>query len=343
MANAQQLGGLVRHLTLVLEDGLVDNNSLPIYEMLSNMPNVRSLFIVHQQQDVAKHSSTHHALEKFVHLESITLQEKEYDPTYTHVSMPTVPNTETFFHTFLCNALKVHSGRLRALHLYTLLPLDPQLYIDIRDKTPNLRAVTFTTNICLDMEGVFSEATPWASGQSGRLESLTFLGCDGIHADQFAKNVLCGVYGVWLKDVQFISSGRYIAHIPKPPSTPVFTSIERMHFDHINAQELSVIALISIEELSLTCITHDAFCRLPMHLEGDLSRCSGTRLGFMGLRRLRLSPKLATEASWKKLPAELKAVYKELRERCLPLRGIQLTLDAVDRRINCGCSDHEWL
>jgi hypothetical protein len=305
------------------------------------MPNVRSLTVVHRQQDVGKHTSLQHAVEKFVHLEEITIQEEDYNPCRPFASVPRVAITDTFFHTFLCSVLKVHSTRLRALHLFTLLHLDPQLYIYLRDKTPNLRAITFTGNIGTDMEGVFAEPIPWASGQTGHLESLTFQGCSGAHADRFVQNILQGAYGIRLKEVQFITSGRYLVHIPKPPSPPIFASVERLHFDHINPQELSTIALLPIQELSLTCITHDAFCRLPSLLEGGSSSSGGVQLGFRGLKRLRLNPKLASEMFREGLPTECKAAYKELHERCLPQWGIQLTLDAVVRPFNCACNNHE--
>ena len=339
--NAQHLGGLVRHLGLVLEYGLADNNSLPIYKILSSMPNIQSLTIVHRQQDVAKHTPLHHAVEKFVHLEEITIQEDNYNSDNIRAAVPRVAIAETFFHTFLCSVLRVHSRRLKALHLLTPLPLDPQLYIDLRDKTPNLRSITFTANIGVDMEGVFAEPIPWASGQMGHLENLTLRWCTGTHADRFVQNILQGVYGTHLKEVQFIGSGRYLVHIPEPPSSPVFALVERLHFDHINPQELSTIALLPIQELSLTCITHDAFSRLPIILEGGLFSPGGAQPGFRGLRRLRLNPKLASRMSQEGFPAECKAAYKELRERCLPQRGIQLTLDAVVRSLNCVCNNHE--
>jgi hypothetical protein len=126
----------------------------------------------------------------------------------------------------------------------------------------------FTTNIGTDMEDVFAGPIPWASGQMGHLECLTFLGCDGIHADIFVRDILQGAYGIHLKEVQCICSGRCLVHVPEPPSSPVFRSIERLDFDHINLQELSTIALIPVQELSLTCITYDALCRLPILLEG---------------------------------------------------------------------------
>jgi hypothetical protein len=309
-----------------------------MHEMLSSMPNIQSLTIIHAREDIGKRTPLQCAVEKFVHLEEVTLQEKNYELPRPYVLWPTVM---LFFHTFLRSILKVHSSRLKALHLYTCLSLDRQLYVDIRDKTPNLRLVTFNKSIGLDMEGVFAEHTPWASGQTGRLESITLRGCNGTHTDRFVENILHGVYGVQLKEVQFIRSGRYSVHIPDPPSTPVFGSIEYLCFDHINTQELSTIALIPIQELSLTCITHDAFCRLPSLLQGDSSSSGGGQLGFKGLRRLRLSPRFASETVWKKFSAECKAAYQDLRENCVPQRGIQLTLDAPDWPFACNCSDHE--
>jgi len=305
------------------------------------MPNVQSLTIVHRQQDVAKHIPLQHAVEKFAHLEEITIEEKGYNPCNILPPTLSVSLSETFFHTFLSSVLKVHSRRLKALHLFTLLPIDPRLYIDLRDKTPNLRSITFTRNIGTNMEDLFAEPIPWASGQTGRLESLTLQGCGGTHADRFVQNILQGVYGTRLKEVRFITSGRYLVHIPDPPSTSVFASVERLHFDHINLRELSTIALLPIHDLSLTCITYDAFCRLPILLEGAPSASGGVQPGFKGLRRLRLNPKFAPEMSWEGLPMECKAAYKELRERCLPQRGIQLTLDAVVIPFICGCDDHE--
>lgn len=339
--NARHLGGFVRHLRLIIEDGLADNDGLPIYELLSSMPNVQYLTIVHHRQDVAKHTPLQHAVEKFLRLEGIIIKERSYNPNNIRTSTRRVAIAETFFHTFLCRVLKVHSMRLRALHLYTLLPLDPQLYIDLRDKTPNLRSVTFTTNIGTDLEDVFAEPNSWASGQLGHLENLTFLTCSGTHADKLVQNILRGAYGSRLKEVRFICSGRYLVHIPEPPSSQVFESLERLHFDHVNLQELSTIALLPIQELSLTRINHDAFCKLPTLLEGAPSTSGGVRLGFRGLRRLRLNSKLAYEMSQIRFPAKCRAAYKELRERSLPQRGIQLSLDAVVSQFHCGCNSHE--
>jgi hypothetical protein len=336
--HAQQLGGLVRRLTLVLEDDLMGNHHLPIHELLSSMPNIQSLTIIHALEDIGKRTPLQCAVEKFVHLEEVTLREKDYELGHSYILPPMVA---TFFHTFLYSILKVHSGRLKALHLYTCLSLGRQVYVDIRDKTPNLRSVTFNKSIGMDLEGLFAEHTPWASGQTGRLESLTLQECRGTHADRFVENILHGVYGVQLKEVQFIRSGRYSVQIPDPPSTPVFGSIEYLCFDQINTQELSTIALIPIQELSLTCITNDAFCRLPSLLQGDSSGSGGAQLAFKGLKRLRLSSRFAPETVWKKLPAECKAAYQDLRENSLPQRGIQLTLDAPDWPFACNCSDHE--
>ena len=326
--NAQHLGGLVRHLRFILEDRFVDNNDLPICELLSSMPNVRSLTIIHRQQDVAKHTALQQAVEKFVRLEEIIIQDGGYSTNDINSPILRVAITETFFHIFLCRVLEVHGMHLRALHLYTPIPLHPLLYINIRDNTPNLRSITFTDNIGSDMEDVFAERTPWASGQLGNLESLTIQLCSGTHADQLVQNILHGVYGRRLKEVWFIRSGTYTIRIPEPPSFQVFASLERMHFEQINSQELSTIALLPIQDLSLTRVSHGAFCRLPMLLEGGSSRSGGVQPGFRGLKRLRLDPNFAYKMYGEASSDECKAAYKELCERSLPQRGIELSLDA---------------
>ena len=339
--NAQLLGGLVRHLRLILEDDLVDNNDLPIYEMLASMPNVRSLTIIHRQQDVAKHTPLQQAVEKLVHLEEVTIEEKNFNPSYIRECPLTVAITETFFHVFLDKLLEVHSKRLRALHLYTLLPLHPLLYVNLRDKTPKLQSITFTTNLRTDMEDVFSEPTPWASGQLGHLENITFHSCVGTNTDRLVQNILQGVYGRHLKEVRFIRSGEYLSYIPEPPSLQVFASLERLHVDTINLQELSTIAFLPIQELSLANIAHNAFCRLPMLLEGGSSRSGGVQPGFRGLKRLRLDRRFVNEIYLKDSTRECKAAYKELFERSLPQRDIQLSLDAESTPNNHIYVDHK--
>ena len=336
--NAQHLGGLVRHLRLILEDDLVDNNYLPIYGLLASMPNVQSLTIIHGRQDVAKHTPLQQAVEKFMRLEKVTIQEMSYNPDDIYESTPTVTITETFFHIFLGRVLEVHSRRLRALHLYTLLPLHPLLYLNLRDKTPNLQSITFTTNIGTDMADIFSEPTPWASGQLGHLENLTFQGCSGTNTDRLVRNILQGVYGRRLKKVRFMCSGEYLSHIPEPPTLQVFASLEHLQVDYINLQELSTIAFLPIQELSLTHLTQDAFCRLPMLLEGGSSSSGGVQPGFRGLKRLRLDPKVVHKICRVVTSGECKAAYEELLERVLPRRCIQLSLDAVVTPINMRCS-----
>lgn len=336
--NAQRLGGFVRDLKLTLEDALLDNNNLSIYQILSSMPNVRTLVIVHQQ-DIARHTPLQRAIEKFVHLEEISIEEKAYDPGDVSIPMDTM--TDIWFNTFLSNVLRVHGGRLRALHLYTPIPLDPQPYIDIRDKTPNLRSVTFTNSIGVHMGDVFAEATPWASGQTGNLKDITLVGCSGTHADRFVENILRGVYGVRLEEIRFITSGGYIIGTPEPPSTPVFKTIERLHFDHINRDELTAIALLPIQELSLTGITHDALRTLPTLLEEFSSNFGRAQQAFMGLRRLRLSQKFRLSSVWNGFPTECRTAYEALRDPCSRRQGIQLTLDAVDGPMRCACTDHE--
>ena len=311
----------------MLEDDLVDNNDLPIYALLESMPNVQSLTIIHRQQDVAKHTPLQRAVEKFVRLEEVIIEEKDYDPINIQESTPIVAITETFFHIFLSRVLEEHGRRLRELHLYTLLPLHPLLYLDLRDKTSNLRSITFTTNISTDTEDVFSEPTPWASGQLGHLENLTFQSCSGTNIHRLVQNILQGVYGRRLKRVQIICSGDYLSHIPEPPSLQDFVSLERLHVDYINLEELSTIAFLPIRDLSLMHITHNAFCRLPMLLEGSSSSSGEVQPGFRGLKRLRLDPTFVHEIQGSS--GECKAAYEELLERSLPKRDIRLSLDAV--------------
>ena len=339
--NAQHLGGLVRHLKLFLEDSIWGKNALPISELLSSMQNVRSLTIFHRRHDSTKHTALQQAVEKFVRLEEVTIRGRSLDPDAIYIINRWVPTTESFIHIFLHKVLEVHGRHLRRLHLYMPLPLHPLLYIDLRDKTPNLRSITFGDNIGTDLEDEFAKPTPWASGQLGNLESLTFKKCTGTHADQLVQNILQGVYGRHLKEVCFIHSGRYRVHIPEPPSFQLFASLEHLQFDHINLQELSTIALLPVQELSLTRIVHNALCRLPVLLEGGSSSSGGMQPAFRGLRRLRLSPKFADEMPPGRFPKECKAAYKELRERSLPQRNIQLSLDAVVIPIHCSCSDHE--
>ena len=303
------------------------------------MPNVQSLIIIHQRQDVAKHTPLQQAVEKFVRLEEITIEEDEYSPTYIRTyspgigsptPWPTYPRsdaTATFFHIFLHRVLEVHIRRLRAIHLHTCLPLHPQLFINLRDKALNLRSITFTDNIDAGMEDMFEEPIPWASAQLGHLENLTFRRCSGIDADRLVQNILQGVYGRRLKRVQSIQNGGRVVHVPKPPSSQVFASLERLHYFRINLRELSTIALLPIQDLSLTYITKKAFRKLPMLLEGVSSSSRGRQPGFRGLRRLRLNPNYESEMFLKMLPAKCQAVYKELCERILPQRGIRLSLD----------------
>ena len=210
--NAQHLGGLVRRLKLILEDGIVDNNNLPIWELLSSMPNVKSLTIIYEREDVAKHTPLQQAVEKFVHLKEVTIQDSGYNPNDIFAPTPRVAITETFFHIFLSRVLEVHSRHLRALHLCTRLPLHPLLYRNLRDKTANLRSITFTSNIGTDMEDVFAKPIPWASGRLGHLESLTFQRCSGVHPNQLAQNILQGVYGGCLKEVRSAYNGVRFVH-----------------------------------------------------------------------------------------------------------------------------------
>ena len=66
-----------------------------------------------------------------------------------------------------------------------------------------------------------------------------------------------------------------------------------------------------------------------MLLEGVLPSSGGRQSGFRGLRRPRLNPNYAHEMFLERHTAEWRDAYRELRERSLPQRGIQLSLDVV--------------
>lgn len=73
----------------------------------------------------------------------------------------------------------------------------------------------------------------------------------------------------------------------------------------------------------------EAFVDLASLLEERLPNIDGYMIGFSGLKRLRLSAKLALDETWGKFDVSARLAYEELRARC-ELRGIELTLDAVE-------------
>ena len=324
------LGQFVHSLTISLENGLANSANLPIYCGLPYMSNLRSLTVVHEREDCAPHVALHHVVDKFSQLENVTLREKDYDVSFDLLPEPIVEVTRTFFYHFLRTVLETHANRLESLHLFTLLPLHRNLFIKIRDGTPNLRVITFAGNIDEEVADDFEDSIPWASGRSGSFKDLTLLNCH-LHFVRFARNVLDGVYGTRLTNVTLMACGTTdTSTLDTPPtSTPVHGSIHSLHFNHFNPWELSAMSLIPVRDLSLTRAHPHAFLELPTLLMKALPNTDRSYIAFRGLERLRLSPKLSSEDTWKELGAGIRQVYEDLKEACA-LRGIELSLDAVE-------------
>ena len=341
MDSMRKLGHLVRDLTLNVECDLDDNEEQPIYDILWHMPHIRSLTVIHEREDIATHMPLQRALDKLQHLEAVTLQETFYDPAFPYLPDPEVEVSQTLFHRFLENVLTVHGRRLQALHIYTLLPLDQALYVKIRDETPNLRSVTFSGNITVALREKFREPTPWVSGQTGSLKSLILDTCEGGHAGYFAHNVLRGVYGTQLMEAGVIACGanddeEFI------PSTPVHSlgSVDRLHIDHMFSWEMEALSRIPTRELSFTRLIPDNFIQLPALLSPAPLDSDHTRVGFRGLKRLRLARKVASPEAWEDYPDVCRAAYKELQDKYLPQRGIHLSLDAREWPDPCTSHPH---
>jgi len=323
-------GNFVHNLTLIMENGVSNDKVLPIYDLLSHFPNTRALTIIHDREDLTSHTALLCAVEQFSELECVTLQEKNYDPGFTDLPHPNVDVSATFFHHFLRAVLDVHATRIRYLHLHTLLPLHPDIYLLIRDGMPNLQSITLAGNIDIILQGRFEEPTPWASGETGALKSFTLSRCE-LHSMYFARNVLIGVYGTRLKTVRIISCGtdNLEESYDLPACTLIPVSIDNLHLHHPLAWELSVMAFIPVHDMSITRPHPEAFVELPSLLEERLPNTDGSLIGFSGLKRLRLSAKLALDETWEKFDQTAKVAYGLLKERC-ELRGIELSLDAVE-------------
>lgn len=328
--NTRKFGNLVHNLTLIMENGISDDKVLPLYGLLSQFPNTRALTVIHDREDLASHTALQCALDKFPELECVTVQVKDYNPGFTHLPHPNVDSSATFFHHFLQAVLNVHASHIRSLHLHTLLPLHPDIYLQIRDGMPSLQSITFAGNIDMDLRGRFEEPTPWASGKTGALKDFTLSRCE-IHSMYFTRNILSGVYGTHLKSMRIISCGA--DDIEESYTMPAFTlvpiSIDNLHLHHPLAWELSVMAFIPVRDMSITRPHPQAFVELPNLLEERLPNTDGSFIGFSGLKRLRLSAKLALDRTWEKFDPSAKLAYEELRERC-EVRGIELSLDAVE-------------
>lgn len=330
-----EVGPLVHDLTLVVSEDSDDEEEQPIHQILSQLPNVRSLTVIHDREDVAEHTTLHQHVRKFPHLREVTFYEEDYEPRwylpYSHAEL-----TSTFFHRFLDTILRVHGNHLRELHIYTLLLLDQEIYLTIRDNTPNLRSLAFTSNIDRSLHELFTDSTPWVSGITASLEQIRLQSCQGVHMGHFARDVLDGVYGTSLKEVSTIACGlpnhEDIPYIP-PVGTPAKASVNRLRIDHFLLWELLAMSFIPVRELSLTQFIPQSFFELPILLEKRSSRPNGAYLAFPGLERLRLSPKLASQEVVAKLDDRAKHAFQELKEVCLR-RGVALSLDADEYLIS---------
>lgn len=328
--NILRFGNLVHNLTFITENGFPNDEVLPIHGLLSHFPNTRALTIIHERRDLASHTALQCALDKFPELKCVTLQEKNYNPGFTHSPRPLVDVSATFFHHFLRAVLNVHGNHIRSLHLHTLLPLHPDIYLQIRDGTPNLQSFTLAGNIDMELRTRFEEPIPWASGKTGALKGFILSRCE-LHSTYFTRNILSGVYGAHLKSLTIISCGS--DDIEETSTLPAFTripvSIDHLHLHHPLAWELAVMAVIPVREMSITRPHPQAFVELPGLLEERLPNTNGALIGFSGLKRLRLSEKLALDRTWEKFDQSAEVAYKALRGRC-ELRGIELSLDAVE-------------
>jgi hypothetical protein len=320
-------GGLVRELSLILENQPSDEDTRSLCQTLLQMPDIRSLTVVHERDDVSNHAALQQAIRGFASLRVITLREARFDLGFRGALGWNVDVSTTFFHNFLRTVLTIHAN-LEGIHMCTLLPLHPLLYVKIREGTPNLRAITFTAGIDSGLGGLFAKPTPWVSGQSGCLENLTIYKCHGVHAGSLVRNILGGTYGTRLKEVKVIASGEDTPDT-RPFPDPVVMSVERWTWDHLSPREASAISRIPVRDLSLTAIFNDAFLQLPTLLADGLSNPDGSKVvAFRGLERLRLSPKLALSEALLDPLSAIGRAYKELEEACVR-RGIRLSLDAI--------------
>jgi hypothetical protein len=332
-----EVGPFVHNLTLVVDDYTNDEEEQPIHHILSQLPNVRYLTVFHYREDVADHSILHRLVRNFSHLEEVTFYEDDYRPRwylpYSHAEL-----TRTFFHRFLHTILKVHGNHLRGLHIYTLLVLDKEMYLTIRDNTPNLRSITFTANIDNSLQGLFADSTPWVSGLMGSLGQIRLQSCHGAHMGHFARDILDGVYGTSLKEVSTIACGlpndQDTPYIP-PVGTSAQASINRLRIDHFVLWELSAMALIPVRDLSLTQFCPQSFVELPNLLEKQSSGPGGVYMAFPGLEQLRLSPKLAAQEEVVKLDDAIWNAFQDLKGVC-SRRGVVLSLDADEHLISYG-------
>ena len=329
--SVQGVGELVHELKFTLQHSSIDDKKSRIYQMLAKMPNIRALTVIHQREDIASDTALLSTINQFFQFESLTLQEWNYNPAFNSLPLPSVEVSQTFFHQFLHKVVEIHGHRLKVLHLSTLLPLSEDLYIKIRDFIPNLQQITLNGSIDAELHDQFSKPILWASGKTGSLESLTLNNCAGVHPGNFALNVIHGAYGKHLKSVRLIACGygQGGPHPFPPASTPVETTVDRLHLDHMYGWELKALSLIPVQDLSLTTLFPDDILQLPALLA----------TGFAGMRKMRLIPRMASLESWENVSKEGGVAYKEVQQRCLD-RGVQLSFDAVAWPNACTWHEH---
>jgi hypothetical protein len=287
--NSQGLGQFVHELRFTLSSSSSNGKVLCVYQMLAHMPNIRSLTVIHDREDIAGHAAFLSTIERFSRLERLTLQEKNYDPAFNYLPHRNVEVPQTFFDQFLCKVMELYGHGLKAIYLFTLLPLREELYIKIRDLTPNLRSITFTGSIDVGLQSQFAKPIPWASSKSGSLERLTLHNCAGVHAGNFVQNLLYGVYGTRLKSVQLIACGDSEIDTPSIPSasTPTYVMVNHLHLDHMSGWELEALSRIPVQDLSLTrLLPDDIFCSVLIVQSRALRVQGGGRFSALGVRGL---------------------------------------------------------
>ena len=329
--NARELGVFVHKLTFTLARGSTDDEIFRVYYMLAQMPNVRTIYVYHEREDLSSHTAFLSVFDNFSHLESITLLEKHYNPAYNYLPYRYVEVSDTFFHQFLHNAVDVHGHRLKHLSLSTLLPLNEDLYIKIRDFTPNLQSIALSGNIDVELRDQFSEPVLWASGRTGSLKNINLHNCAGVHASNFTQNVLLGAYGSHLRLIRLVACGYSQTDIPSVPaaSTPAQARADYLHLDHMSGWELEALSRIPVRDLTLTRLLPDDILQLPALLVS----------GFAGMRSMSMNPKMGVPEAWEKISKASGDAYKEIQERCAQ-RKIKMGFDAFAWPNACNAHVH---
>ena len=329
--NAREVGVFVHAFTFNLARGSTDGEIFRVYYMLAQMPNVRTIDVIHEREGISSHTAFLTIIDSFSHLESVTLLEQNYHPAYNYLPYRNVEVSETFFHRFLHKAVDVHGHRLKHLNLRVLLPLNEDLYIKIRDFTPNLQSIGLSGNIGVELRDMFSEPVLWASGRTGSLESINLYSCAGVHARNFTQNVLLGAYGSHLKLIRLVACGYSQTDIPSVPaaSTPAQARVNHLHLDHMSGWELEALSRIPVQDLSLTRLLPDDILQLPALLVS----------GFAGMRSMSMNPQMGVPEAWEKISKASGDAYKEIQERCAQ-RKVKMSFDAFVWPNACNAHEH---